>query len=90
MSVLTISSMSRPRSSNLNMFMRSQVIRAPFGSSSPTGEWVNGAVKVPSIQVEGLRLTVLPRARGAGVAVAESHPFAARERIAPGELADQG
>jgi hypothetical protein len=51
---------------------------------------VNGAVKVPSIQVEGLRLTVLPSARGAGVAVAESHPFAARERIEPGELADQG
>jgi DNA-binding transcriptional LysR family regulator len=38
----------------------------------------------------GLRLTALRSARGGGVAVAESHPFAARERIEPGELADQG
>jgi hypothetical protein len=37
-----------------------------------------------------LRLTALRRARGAGVAVAESHAFAVRERIEPDELADQG
>jgi DNA-binding transcriptional LysR family regulator len=188
------------------MLMRSQTTRAPFGSSFPTGEWVNGPVKVPSIQVwqatplfdrhargtrptpagealarhagkvldeiagatqelagmrdrlagrlvvagfptataallpraiarltavhpglkvqlieaptpaqlaamrrgrmevavvatgdglpdydlEGLRLTALRSARGAGVAVAESHPFAVRERIEPDELTDQG
>jgi hypothetical protein len=31
--------------------------RAPFGSSFPTGEWVNGPVKVPSIQVwQAIRL----------------------------------
>jgi DNA-binding transcriptional LysR family regulator len=45
---------------------------------------------LPEYDLEGLRLTVLPGARGAGVAVAESHPFAARERIEPAELADQG
>jgi DNA-binding transcriptional LysR family regulator len=45
---------------------------------------------LPEYDLEGLRLTALPTASGAGVAVAESHPFAARERIEPGELADQG
>ena len=47
------------------MFMRSQTTRAPFGSSLPTGEWVNGAVKVPSIQVwQAMRspsATMIPR-----------------------------
>jgi DNA-binding transcriptional LysR family regulator len=45
---------------------------------------------LPEYDLAALRLTALPGARGAGVAVAESHPFAARERIEPGELADQG
>jgi DNA-binding transcriptional LysR family regulator len=45
---------------------------------------------LPGYDLEGLRLTALRSARGAGVAVAESHPFAAREQIEPGELADQG
>ena len=45
---------------------------------------------LPEYSLEGLRLIALPSASGAGVAVAESHPFAARERIEPGELADQG
>ena len=45
---------------------------------------------LPEYDLEGLRLTVLRSARGAGVAVAESHPFAVRERIEPEELADQG
>ncbi len=45
---------------------------------------------LPEYDLEGLRRTALPSASGAGVAVAESHPFAARERIEPGELADQG
>jgi DNA-binding transcriptional LysR family regulator len=45
---------------------------------------------LPDYDLQGLRLTALPSARGAGIAVAESHPFAARERIEPGELADQG
>jgi DNA-binding transcriptional LysR family regulator len=44
---------------------------------------------LPEYDFEGLRLTALPGARGAGVAVAESHPFAVRERIEPDELADQ-
>ena len=51
MSVLTNSSTIRPRSSNLKMLMRSQMTCAPFGLSSPAGERVNGAVKVPLIQV---------------------------------------
>jgi DNA-binding transcriptional LysR family regulator len=45
---------------------------------------------LPDYDLEGLRLTALRGARGAGVAVAESHPFAARERVEPGELAGQG
>lgn len=45
---------------------------------------------LPEYDLQGLRLTALPSPRGAGVAVAESHPFAARERIEPDELADQG
>jgi DNA-binding transcriptional LysR family regulator len=38
---------------------------------------------LPEYDLEGLRLTALRSARGAGVAVAESHPFAVRERIEP-------
>ena len=45
---------------------------------------------LPEYNHDGLRLTALRSARGAGVAVAESHPFAARERIEPDELAEQG
>jgi DNA-binding transcriptional LysR family regulator len=45
---------------------------------------------LPEYDLDGLRLTALRSARGAGIAVAESHPFAARERIEPDELADQG
>lgn len=45
---------------------------------------------LPDYDLGGLRLTALRSARGAGVAVAESHPFAAREQIEPDELADQG
>src|ERR1700735_1356304 len=45
---------------------------------------------LPEYDLEGLRLTALRGARGAGVAVAESHPFAVRERIEPDELGDQG
>jgi DNA-binding transcriptional LysR family regulator len=45
---------------------------------------------LPEYDFEGLRLTALGGARSAGVAVAESHPFAARERIEPDELAGQG
>jgi DNA-binding transcriptional LysR family regulator len=45
---------------------------------------------LPDYDLQGLRLTALRSPRGAGVAVAESHPFAARERIEPGELAGQG
>jgi DNA-binding transcriptional LysR family regulator len=45
---------------------------------------------LPEYDLEGLHLTALRSARGAGVAVAESHPFAVRERIEPGELAGQG
>jgi DNA-binding transcriptional LysR family regulator len=45
---------------------------------------------LPEYDFEGLRLTALRAARGAGVAVAESHPFAAREQIEPDDLAGQG
>jgi DNA-binding transcriptional LysR family regulator len=45
---------------------------------------------LPEYDLDGLRLTALRSARGAGVAVAESHPFATREQIEPDELADQG
>ena len=45
---------------------------------------------LPEYDLQGLRLTALRSTRGAGVAVAESHPFAVRERIEPDELADQG
>jgi DNA-binding transcriptional LysR family regulator len=44
---------------------------------------------LPTYDLEGLRLTALRSARGAGVAVAESHPFAVRERIEPDELTHQ-
>ncbi|HEX6525181.1 MAG TPA: LysR family transcriptional regulator [Streptosporangiaceae bacterium] len=45
---------------------------------------------LPGYDLESLRLTALRSARGAGVAVAESHPFAVREQIEPDELTDQG
>jgi DNA-binding transcriptional LysR family regulator len=45
---------------------------------------------LPEYDLEGLRLTALRSPRGTGVAVAESHPFAIRERVEPDELADQG
>jgi len=45
---------------------------------------------LPDYDLGNLRLTALRSARSAGVAVAESHPFAAREQIEPGELTDQG
>jgi DNA-binding transcriptional LysR family regulator len=45
---------------------------------------------LPEYDLQGLRLTALRSVRGAGVAVAESHPFAVRERIEPDELAGQG
>ena len=47
---------------------------------------------LPEYDLDGLRLTALRSARGAGVAVAvaESPPFATREQIEPDELADQG
>jgi DNA-binding transcriptional LysR family regulator len=45
---------------------------------------------LPQYDRQGLGLTALRSARGAGVAVAESHPFAVREPIEPGELAGQG
>lgn len=43
---------------------------------------------LPAYDLAGLRRTEL-RGRGAGVAVAESHPFAVRDWVAPDELADQ-
>jgi DNA-binding transcriptional LysR family regulator len=44
---------------------------------------------LPAYDLDGLQLTELDSGRGAGVAVAESHPFAAREWIEPDELVDQ-
>jgi DNA-binding transcriptional LysR family regulator len=44
---------------------------------------------LPEYDLDGLRRTELPSTRGAGVAVAESHPFALREWVSPAELADQ-
>ena len=38
---------------------------------------------LPDYDLEGLRLTALRSARGAGVAVAESHPFAVRHGSNP-------
>ncbi|MGH2930145.1 MAG: LysR family transcriptional regulator [Solirubrobacteraceae bacterium] len=45
---------------------------------------------LPEYDLEGVRLTALHTGRGTGVAVAESHPFAVRERIETDELAGQG
>jgi DNA-binding transcriptional LysR family regulator len=45
---------------------------------------------LPEYDLEGLRLTALRSPRGTGVAVAESHPFAVRERVEPAELEGQG
>ncbi len=44
---------------------------------------------LPEYDLEGLRLTELRGGRGIGLAVAESHPFAARTAIDPDELTDQ-
>lgn len=44
---------------------------------------------MPTYDLDGLNLTELDSGRGAGLAVAESHPFAAREWVEPGDLVDQ-
>ena len=44
---------------------------------------------LPEYDLDGLRRTELRSGLGMGVAVAESHPFAAREWVEPGELTDQ-
>jgi DNA-binding transcriptional LysR family regulator len=44
---------------------------------------------LPDYDLDGLRLTELRGTSGAGVAVAESHPFAGRDRVSPAELAGQ-
>jgi DNA-binding transcriptional LysR family regulator len=44
---------------------------------------------LPTYDLDGLRLSELRSGRGAGVAVAESHPFAAREWVEPEELTDE-
>ncbi|SDU47267.1 LysR family transcriptional regulator [Jiangella alkaliphila] len=44
---------------------------------------------LPEYDLDGLRLTELRGGGGAGVAVADTHPFAVRDRVEPAELADQ-
>jgi DNA-binding transcriptional LysR family regulator len=44
---------------------------------------------LPAYDLDGLRLSQLSSGRGVGVAVADSHSFAAREWVRPEELADQ-
>ncbi|MEV6414086.1 LysR family transcriptional regulator [Kribbella sp. NPDC051718] len=44
---------------------------------------------LPTYDLDGLKLTELDSGLGAGVAVAESHPFAAREWVEPDDLVDQ-
>jgi DNA-binding transcriptional LysR family regulator len=44
---------------------------------------------LPDYDLEGLRLTPLRGLRGAGVAVAETHPFASRPWVTPDDLVDQ-
>lgn len=44
---------------------------------------------LPSYDLSGLHLTELHGTRGAGIAVADTHPFAARDSIGPDDLADQ-
>ena len=44
---------------------------------------------LPSYDLAGLHLTELRGGRGSGVAVADTHPFAARDSITPDELVDQ-
>jgi DNA-binding transcriptional LysR family regulator len=44
---------------------------------------------LPEHDLDGLHLTALRSARGAGVAVAEAHPFAVRQEVNSEELADQ-
>ncbi|GAA3586541.1 LysR family transcriptional regulator [Kribbella ginsengisoli] len=44
---------------------------------------------LPAYELDGLQLSELARGRGSGVAVAESHAFAAREFVRPDELVDE-
>jgi DNA-binding transcriptional LysR family regulator len=44
---------------------------------------------LPAYDLDGLDVCELSTGRGAGVAVAESHPFAVRDSVEPGELAGQ-
>jgi len=44
---------------------------------------------LPSYDLTGLHLTELRGNRGSGVAVADTHPFAARDSITPDDLVDQ-
>jgi DNA-binding transcriptional LysR family regulator len=44
---------------------------------------------LPAYDLGGLHVRDLPTSRGAGVAVAQSHPFAVRDWVEPGELAGQ-
>lgn len=44
---------------------------------------------LPDHDLEGLRLSELRTGRGVGVAVPDAHPFAARDRVEPAELAGQ-
>ncbi|CAN5648916.1 LysR family transcriptional regulator [soil metagenome] len=44
---------------------------------------------LPAYDMSGLRLTELHSSRGTGVAVADAHPFAARESVTVGDLVDQ-
>ena len=44
---------------------------------------------LPSYDLDGLRRTELRSGRGAGVAVADTHPFAARDSVDADELAEQ-
>ena len=44
---------------------------------------------LPTYDLSGLQLTALPAGRGSGVAVADTHPFAARDSVSPDELEGQ-
>jgi DNA-binding transcriptional LysR family regulator len=44
---------------------------------------------LPDYDLDGLHVGELPAGRGAGIAVAQSHPFAARDWVEPRELAGQ-
>ena len=56
------------------------------GSRSPSSP---GARACRCIDLDGLHVSELRTSRGAGVAVADSHPFAVRDWVQPDELADQ-